>query len=170
MIDNVATWFIKSFQDKSPEWISAIAAVISVLGLLLVWWQLSLTKKITQLTFEDALEKEYRDLVAKIPTKALLDSDLDADQYRDTFDDFFRYFDLTNTQIILRKRNRIGLITWNSWRLGMKFNFSLPAFERAWAEVAMRTDGQATEFLSELKRLHHEKFITDPRDWKQVKR
>ena len=172
MIDSVATWFIKSFQDKSPEWISAIAAVVSVLGLLLVWRQLSLTKKIIQLAFKDVLEKENRDLVAKIPTKALLGSDLYADQYREIFDEFFRYFDLSNTQIILRRRDRIGLETWNSWRLGMKFNFSLPAFDRAWAwaAVAMRTDGQATEFLSELKRLHHEKFITDPRDWKQVKR
>jgi len=166
VIDNLVAWFIKSFQDKPPEWISAIAAVVGVLGLLLVWWQLSLTKKITQLAFEDALEKEYRDLVAQIPTKALLDSDLDADQYRDTFDDFFQYFDLTNTQIILRRRNRIGLETWNSWRLGMKFNFSLPAFDRAWAEVALRTDEQATEFFSELRRLHEDKFLTDPKHWK----
>ena len=165
-MDNVVAWFIKSFQDKSPEWISAIAAVVSVFGLLLVWRQLSLTKKITQLAFEDALEKEYRDLVAEIPTKALLDSDLDADQYRKTFDEFFRYFDLSNTQIILRRRNRIGLETWNSWRLGMKFNFSLPAFERAWAEVAMRTNDHATEFFSELRKLHAEKFLTDPKNWK----
>ena len=167
MMGDVFYWFTKSFQDKPPEWISAIATVISVFGLLLVLWQLSLTKKIAQLAFEDALEKEYRDLVAKIPTKALLDADLDEDQYRDTFDDFFRYFDLSNTQTALRMRNRIGLEIWNSWRLGMKFNFSLPAFDRAWKEVAMRTDDKATEYFCELKQLHAENFLTDPKHWKQ---
>ena len=164
MIANGVAWFFTSFQDKPPKWISAIAAVVSVFGLLLVWRQLSLTKKITQLAFEDALEKEYRDLVAQIPTKALLDSSLDTEQYREAFDEFFRYFDLSNTQIILRRRNRIGLETWNSWRLGMKFNFLLPAFDRAWAEVAMRTDDHATEFFSELRKLHSEEFLTDPKN------
>ena len=166
MIANGVAWFFTSFQDKPPEWNSAISAVVSVFGLLLVWRQLSLTKKITQLAFEDALEKEYRNLVTKIPTKALVDGDLDAEEYRETFDEFFRYFDLTNTQFILRKRNRIGLEAWNNWRLGIKFNFSLPAFNRAWAEVPIRIEDRAIEFFSELRRLHTDKFVTDPRNWK----
>lgn len=82
-------WLVKSIQDKPPEWISTIASVVSVLGVFLVGRQLVFTKKIAQLVFEDNLEKEYRDLAAQIPTKDLLDSDLNDDKYRQAFDDFF---------------------------------------------------------------------------------
>lgn len=162
----VVGWLVNSIKDKPPEWISAIAAVVSMFGVLLVWWQLSLTKKIAQLAFEDALEKEYPDLVTKIPTKALLDSDLSEDEYRQAFDEFFRYFDLSNTQVMLRRQDRIGEATWKSWSVGMRFNLSLPAFEKAWGDVKTRTSEQANEFFSELRRLESEKFLTDPKHWK----
>lgn len=58
-----------------------------------------------------------------------------------------------------------ALLQFRHYRSGMKFNFSLPALDRAWAEVAMRTDEQATEFFSELRRLHAENFLTDPKHW-----
>lgn len=153
-------------EAKPPEWISAIAAVVSMFGLFLVRRQLSLTKKIAQLAFEDTLEKEYRDLVTEIPTKALLDSDLSEEEYRSTFDQFFRYFDLSNTQIMLRKQGRVGEAAWKSWCTGMRFNLSLPAFDKAWGEVKTRTNDQATEFFSELRRLESEKFLIDPKHWK----
>jgi hypothetical protein len=47
---------------KLPEWIAAIAAIISMCGVLLVWKQLRLTKNIAQLQFnrQVALRKEGR--------------------------------------------------------------------------------------------------------------
>lgn len=167
MIRETFSFFINSFADKTPEWISAFAASVSAIGVVFVWRQLIATENIAQLEFEDALEKEYRDLVKGIPTKALLDSDLDVHEYQDSFDDFFLYFDLSNTQIVLRQQTRIGDNTWKNWCAGMRFNFSLPAFERAWSEVKMRTDDRSDELFSELRKLVNDKFETDPKYWKK---
>lgn len=156
----------QSFSEKFPESVSALAAVISTFGVWFVWSQLSLQKSIAQLQFEDGLEREYRELVARIPTKALLDSDLAEDEYRETLDEFFRYFDLSNRQMALRKDGRIGDATWANWRSGIRFNMSLPAFNRAWGEISSRTAEHADEFFSELRRLHAERYETDPKRWK----
>ena len=150
---------------KLPEWISAIAAFLSMCGVLLVWKQLRLTKSIAQLQFEDTLEKEYRELVSNIPTKALLDSDLTEDEYRQNFDELFRYFDLSNRQVSLRKDGRIGKATWANWLSGIRFNMSLPAFTRAWGEIKSRTEEHAGEFFSELRMLEELKFDSDPKFW-----
>jgi hypothetical protein len=156
-------YFIWSCFRLSPEWVSAIAASISAGAVILAMLQLKATKNIAQLQFEDALEKEYRDLVSGIPTKALLDSDLGAKEYADAFDEFFRYFDLSNRQIELRKNGRIGDSTWDNWRLGIKFNMSQPAFKKAWAEVKIRTEDHAAEFFSELRALEKSAYLHDPK-------
>ena len=165
MLFEVISFLWKSFLEKTPEWISALAAVVSALSVIAVFWQIRQTKHIAQLQFEDALEKEYRYLVSDIPTKALLDSDLDEQEYSDTFDEFFRYFDLSNRQVELRKEGRISDVTWTNWRLGMKFNMSLPAFKKAWGDIKVRTQDHASEFFSELRRLEETGFNSDPKSW-----
>ena len=161
MTPEVCELLLNSFNDKAPEWISAAAAAISTVGVWFVWKQLSLAKRIVQLQFEDALEKEYRELIAGIPIKALLDSDLSEEEYRESFDEFFRYFDLSNKQAALRKERRIGKITWDNWRSGIRFNFSLPAFRKAWSEVKSRTADHAGEFFNELRELEESGFSVD---------
>ena len=152
-----------SIAKITPEWISAGAATASMLGIWFVRKQLVLTKDISQLQFEDALEKEYRELVSGIPTKALLDSELTDDEYRAAFDEFFRYFDLSNRQVELRKHGRIGNATWESWCLGIKFDMSLPALERAWGEIKTRTEEQLAEFFSELRTFEASNYSCDPK-------
>ncbi|MEQ1658854.1 MAG: hypothetical protein ABL896_08755, partial [Hylemonella sp.] len=137
------------------------AAAISTVGVWFVWKQLSLAKRIAQLQFEDALEKEYRELIAGIPIKALLDSDLSEEEYLKSFDEFFRYFDLSNKQAALWKEKRIGKVTWDNWRSGIRFNLSLPAFSKAWGEVKSRTVDHADEFFSELRGLEESGFSAD---------
>ena len=166
MIRETFSFLINSFADKTPEWISAFAAVVSAAGVFLVWQQVKITKSISQLQFEDLLEKEYRDLAARIPTKALIGFGLSPVEYTEAFDELFRYFDLSNKQVMLRKQGRIGDATWDSWRVGIKFNLSLPVFEKAWHEIKLRTHEQADEFFSELRKLEDEKFSLDPKSWK----
>lgn len=153
--------------DK-PDWgmVSAVAASVSAIAVLFAMLQLRATKVIAQLQFEDALEREYRELVARIPTKALLDSDLNEQEYRETFDEFFRYFDLSNQQAALRKAKRIGDVTWKNWRSGIQFNLKLPAFARAWSEIKSRTSDQADEYFSELRGLEQSGFS---KQWPQAK-
>jgi hypothetical protein len=48
----------------------------------------------------------------------------------------YLYFDLTNDQLFLVKRRRIGEKTAANWRAGMKGNLELPAFLQAWDQLA----------------------------------
>lgn len=163
MPSEILEFLIQSITQKMPEWISALAAVVSMFGIWFVRQQLVMTKDIAQLQFEDALEKEYRDLVSSIPTKALLDSELTEQEYEETFDEFFRYFDLSNRQVELRKEGRIGDATWSNWRLGIKFNMSQPSFKKAWGDVKVRTEDHAAEFFSELRKLVASGYCRDPK-------
>ncbi len=143
--------------------ISAVATLISACAVFFAMLQLKATKNIAQLQFEDSLEKEYRELVCKIPTKALLDSDLSDEEYGKSFDEFFGYFDLSNRQVELRKEGRIGDATWQNWCIGIRFNMSLPAFKKAWGEIKSRTNDHANEFFSELRKLEESDFKSDPK-------
>lgn len=148
---------------KLPEWISAIGALAAVIGVGFVWKQIKLTKEIAQLNFEDGLAKEYRELASRIPTQALLGVGLSPKEYQETFDELFRYVDLSNEQINLRSRGRIREETWTQWSQGIKFNMKLPVFHRAWMEIHSAVPGQ----FSELKKLLSQDFSDDPKQWKK---
>ena len=175
------------FPEIKAEWVSAIGTAISalfsiasVIAVVLVFKQLEQnqhmielstnelkqTKIIAQLQFEDTLEKEYRDLAARISTGALIGGELSPQQYDDAFDELFRYFDLSNKQVMLRKQERIGDSTWENWQSGIKFNLSLPAFRKAWTDIKEKTESQKSEFFSELRKLEETSFQCDPKSWK----
>jgi hypothetical protein len=150
------------------DWISAIASAASALvsagaayGVFLAYRQLRLTKEVAQLQFEDGMAKEYRELMEGIPAKALLGQSLSDDEYQETFDEFFRYIDLSNEQVSLRKRERISPTVWASWASGIQSNLDLPSFKRAWTEIKE----SKTSSFQELRRLEAESFKTDPATW-----
>jgi hypothetical protein len=156
---------------EPTEWITAAASVISAFATCVaavgVWYarrQLQTSREISQLQFEDSLAKEYRDLANHIPPKALLGSELSDDEYTKAFDDIFHYIDLSNEQVYLRVRNRIGKDVWENWRDGIKTNLSLPAFGRAWNEIKEKSGS-----FQELRRLEKEEFKLDPCEWNERK-
>jgi hypothetical protein len=151
---------------KLPEWISAVGALAAVVGVGFVWKQIKLTKEIAQLEFEDGLAKEYRELASRIPTKALLGAGLSPKEYDETFDELFRYIDLSNEQIGLRSRDRIRDETWIQWSQGIKFNMRLPAFHRAWMKIQRAAPTQ----FSELSNFLSQDFNADPKEWKKEDR
>ena len=161
MLIDIMKFLTDAMGGKLPEWIAAGAALASMAGLWFIRAQLQLTEGIARLQFEDSLEKEYRELIAGIPIKALLDSDLSEEEYRESFDEFFRYFDLSNKQTALWKEKRIDKRTWDNWRSGIRFNLSLPAFSKAWGEVKSRTADHAEDFFSELRALEESGFSAD---------
>jgi len=152
-------------QPTCFDWnaLSAIANAVTAAGVFLAIWQLRVTKSVAQLQFEDSLAKEYRDLAARIPTKAFYGTALSEAEHRDSRDEFFRYIDLSNEQIALRKRNRISKKVWASWCNGIEYNLSLPAFRKAWDEIKERTSS-----FEELRLLERQKFATDPKCWRDV--
>jgi hypothetical protein len=108
--------------------IRAAASVAIAVGVIVAAWQLKMTKKQAITTFEDRIGREYRDLAALIPTKALLGEPLKDEEYTAAFDKLYRYIDLTNEQVFLRQIGRISRRTWNFWKEGIRSNFSRPAF------------------------------------------
>ena len=147
------------------EWnwnaVSAIANVVTAAGVFSALWQLRVTKVLAQLQFEDSLSKEYRDLAARIPTKVFFGARLSDSEQHQTRDEFFRYIDLSNEQVVLRKRGRISQKVWEGWCAGIEDNLRLPAFERAWSEIKERTSS-----FEELRALERSDFSVHPRRWR----
>lgn len=112
--------------DITPEWVSAGASTFAAAGVFFAFSQLRIAKNIAQLQFEDSLAKEYRELASRIPTKALLGQELLETEYQESFDEFYRYIDLSNEQVSLRQRGRISEAVWKSWCSGIQANLSLP--------------------------------------------
>jgi len=142
--------------------ITTLASSGAVIGIWFAFMQLRLTRKIAQLQFEDGLSKEYRDLANRIPTKALLGHSLSDEEYEKSFDEIFRYMDLSNEQINLRSRKRISLSVWNEWLAGIAANLQMPTFSKAWDEIKNQSS-----LFQELRRLEAEQFRSDPAKWKK---
>lgn len=147
-------------ENLNPNWVSAVANAVTALSVALAFWQLVLAKKVAQSQFEDALAKEYRELASRIPTKALLGRGLSLQEYDSAFDELYRYIDLSNEQVALRKNGRISKETWVNWSSGIKANLALPVFARAWKQIQVETDS-----FQELRRAHEEEFKVDPASW-----
>jgi hypothetical protein len=124
---------------------SDIANVATAIAVIFAAWQIWLSKKQAATTFEDSLAKEYRELAARLPTKALLGETLSDKEHGECFDEMYHYFDLCNEQAFLAEAGRISTRTWKFWRDGITSNIRRPAFERAWAEIAARSNGDFSE-------------------------
>lgn len=144
----------------TPEWVSAVAATIAAVGVSFAFEQLRVSKHIAQLQFEDSLAKEYRELISRVPTKALLGAELSELEYESAFDEFFWYVDLSNEQVLLRQRGRISKEVWKDWCAGIQTNLALPPFKRAWSEIQIKCDS-----FQELRKLQAENFTDDPYTW-----
>lgn len=140
--------------------VSALAGLITAIGVAIAYCQLKASQDISRLQFEDSFYREYRDLVSRIPTKALLGGALTRIERTAAFDEFFRYVDLSNEQVSLRRDGRIRRKVWIDWCEGMEANLELPEFKLAWENIKNRTDS-----FKNLRRLEAENFKQDPKTW-----
>lgn len=124
---------------------SALASVATAAGVGVAARQLWHSQRQNVTTFEDSFAREYRELTATLPTKALLGEPLTEQEHQEHFDEFYRYFDLCNEQVFLHQSGRIRHSTWQYWHDGMASNFKRPAFERAWNEVCKRANSDFSE-------------------------
>ena len=146
-----------------PNWIMAIASVVMAIGVLLAWWQIRLAKLQATTRFEDDIAREYRELIFRLPSEALLGRPLDEKKYLEPLDELFHYIDLTNEEIFLRQQGRISRETWIYWLDGIKSNLSRPAFKKAWEEIKSQTD----DIFLELRQLEASGFKADPLEWEK---
>jgi hypothetical protein len=147
------TMGIHSIQD--------VASIATAIGVFFAVLQLWYTRNRAITTFEDTLSSEYREITGRLPTEAMLGEILTADVQKTHFHEFYRYFDLSNSQIFLRQSGRISKKTWTFWADGIETNLARPAFAAAWAEISRRAGND----FSELRRLIAEDFKNDPRRW-----
>lgn len=144
--------------------LESIASVATAAGVGFAAYQLWQTHRQAVTSFEDSLAKEYRELAARLPTKALLDQELTEDEAEERLDEFYHYFDLSNGQIFLRQIGRVSKKTWGFWSDGIRSNLLRPAFKKAWQVVSSRAPNDFTE----LRRALREDFQKDPVSWKRV--
>lgn len=116
----------------------SIPAVTTAVGVLVAAWQLFRAHRQAVTAFEDSLAREYRELAAELPIEAFLGRNLTDQQYRQSSDKFYHYFDLSNEQVFLYQRKRVRASTWTFWKDGIGSNLRRPAFKRAWREVCER--------------------------------
>ena len=86
--------------------------------------QTKITIQQSRTQFEDSLAKEYRDLIQKIPVKALLGQNLTEKEYKEAKPYRFHYINLTNDQIFLRSKGRVSPEVWNDWQRGIDYNLN----------------------------------------------
>lgn len=141
------------------ETLSVLANIATAAAVVVGAWQLVLAHRLSVTNFEDTFAKEYRELAAKLPTKALLGEALSDDEHAKHFDEMYHYFDLCNEQAFLHSVGRVSDKTWIFWKDGIASNLQRPAFERAWSEIAAR----ANDDFSELKALFPPKPYPDER-------
>ncbi|MBZ5640740.1 MAG: hypothetical protein LAO51_18535 [Acidobacteriia bacterium] len=138
-----------------------VATAVTAVGVILVWNQVRLTKRQATTTFEDSLSKEFRDLTKELPSEALLGQPLAEHQQLAHLGVFYRYIDLSNQEVYLRKIGRISDETWVYWCDGIRAFLALPAFAAAWGTIKAAASGA----FEELRQLELEGFKSDPSRW-----
>ena len=144
------------------EIIQLLASVATALGVGVAAYQIWVAKKQSKTSFEDDYTRQYREIIQRIPVKALLNEDLPDNDFQSALNEIYNYIDLTNEEIFLRRQNRIGTKTWENWRDGIESNLKLPAFKKAWELIKEKTP---SNFFEELRCFEVWNFKPDPKSW-----
>lgn len=156
----------KECDARDMDWLSLIdasASVATAIALVLTGWQIRLAKKQSQTQFEDDLTRQYREITKDIPTDALLGREISEEEYQRARHAFYRYLDLSNQQVFLRRKGRVSAETWYLWRDGIRYYLSKPAFQMAFAEFKEKAGGS----FRELQLLEERGYTGDPFEWEK---
>ena len=141
--------------------IASLTGIATSTSLIIAFRQWRLAARNSQLQFEDALAREYRQVANRLPVRALLGECLSADDLEDALPAFYWYFDLTNEQVFLRRHRRVSEQTWSSWADGIRRTMGRPAFAQAWLQIQRGPIGP----FAELRRFAKSGFTDDPARW-----
>jgi len=143
------------------NWLPLVANFATAIGVCVALFQQVRAKKHSIVQFEDSLTREYRSIIGRLPIGMLLGEDVPAAAVDEYLRTFYLYFDLTNEQIFLRRRERVSEATWRRWQQGIRAMMELPAFAKAWREIGMR----AASRFQDVRRLEETEFDSDPLTW-----
>ena len=126
--------------------------IVTMVGVIIGAIQLFRQVRERQTSFEDSFAKEYRELLASIPVKAMLGDRFDPAELEANLAAFYHYFDLCNEQAFLARDRRIRARTWKFWREGILDNFTRAAFGQAWEHIEPRSPNDFTELRKLLRK------------------
>jgi hypothetical protein len=142
------------------------ASAATALGVVLAAVALFLQRGQARTQFEDAIVRQYRELikpslVLDTLLAPLLDKRPDDEQARLRY--IYSYLDLCNEQVFLRAIGRISRSTWGvQWSPGIRGNIEgNPIILGAWEEIQ-----SATKDFQELRAF--QRGWTDPREWEPL--
>jgi hypothetical protein len=144
--------------------IDAMGSIATAGALIFAFWQIREARLQATTSFEDALDREYRDIVHHIPIAAFMGEKLTPEAFEKALPFLYRYIDLSNQQVFLRQKGRIKKDTWIFWRDGIQSNLKRYPFNVAWERIKEHSQ----ESFSELKRLENSEFSEDPRKWRKL--
>lgn len=139
--------------------------VVGLFALSAAVRQIRLTAKINQTKFEDGLDKEYREIIAKIPMDVLIGKKInwvDSKERKQTREHIYNYLDLCNGQIYLRSIGRVSDDRWDGWRDGIEANLQKPEIQKVWKEVRGKSPSTFS-FLGRSINPKSGRFRRDPR-------
>ena len=139
------------------EIIQSVASIATAIGVAIAAWQLRLSKRQAQSTFEDGFAEQYRQIAGMLPLSALLGSPLNEQELNESLRTFYNYFDLSNEQAFLASNGRLRPETWKNWREGIEQHFTRPAFVQAWKRLYPNLDGSFDDLKSLLPATLNEK-------------
>ncbi|MGH6949799.1 MAG: hypothetical protein ACREH4_02940, partial [Vitreimonas sp.] len=126
--------------------------IVTMVGVIIAAVQLFRQVREHRTAFEDRFAKEYRELLASIPVKAMLGERLDVTELETSLPLFYHYFDLCNEQAFLARTRRVRPRTWRFWREGIEDNLERPAFRQAWDFIEPRTPSDFSELRTLIAR------------------
>jgi hypothetical protein len=137
-----------------------LAQVLTPLSVVIVAYQVWQRGKQFTTQFEDSLDEKYRNIIYDLPLESLLDASEPEDEYAGELKNYYRYIELSNHQIFLRRKGRITKSTWEDWSAGIDTNFSRSDFQNAWNDIK-----KETESFEELRKYLSSEHPNDPRYW-----
>ena len=124
--------------------VAAVAAVCAAGGVGVAARALRFTRKQAVTTFEDSLDREYREIVRTLPAEVFFRDRANAPLNREQKQAMMRYFDLSNEQLRMIRDGRIEASTGVSWEEGIRDVMELKDLQD---RVEGRPAGPAAELL-----------------------
>jgi hypothetical protein len=139
-----------------------VASGATAIGVVIAAWQIWRNAEQTKTSFEDSLNKEYRELMRPIPLAILLGQIASPEESAKAREHIYNYLDFCNQQVYLRKCGRIRKDSWLEWQEGMEINFELPLFKEVMNEVFSKMP----TIFQELRNVREENYKCDPSAWR----
>lgn len=162
----------------------AYQVIISAFGFIGIILTLYFTRKISRDQFQDSLNKEYRNIIEKLPVQIMLSDNLLKElnienisqvfliNNRGKFEQekiisgFYRYFDLCNEQIFLILKGRISKNSSKEWLEGIKSNLNRENFKKAYKLIVNGNKSfRELKFISEHDKIFDENNRVKKFNW-----